>query len=83
MIWIALIVYIIPALCWIDLLQTVCRIMREKEEDLLVGHMIIGIFLTLCPILNLVILVCATKDANDWEELAKYSIILKILFKKI
>ena len=55
---------------------------------MLLIHAIIGIVLALCPVVNLVFLVLviravADMSGDDWTTLAKYSIVFKILFRKI
>lgn len=79
--------YILPVLLWVDLLQATYKIAKE-EDDVLLIHAIIGIVLALCPVVNLVFLVLviravADMSGDDWTTLAKYSIVFKILFRKI
>lgn len=89
MIWVIIFFYILPVLLWVDLLQATYKIVKEEEEDdVLLIHAIIGIVLALCPIVNLVFLVLviravADMSGDDWTTLAKYSIVFKILFRKI
>ncbi len=87
MIWVIIFFYILPVLLWVDLLQATYKIAKE-EDDVLLIHAIIGIVLALCPIVNLVFLVLviravADMSGDDWTTLAKYSIVFKILFRKI
>lgn len=90
MIWVIIFFYILPVLLWVDLLQATYKIAKEEEEDdVLLIHAIIGIVFALCPIVNLVFLVSlviravADMSGDDWTTLAKYSIVFKILFRKI
>lgn len=88
MIWVIIFFYILPVLLWVDLLQATYKIAKEEEEDVLLIHAIIGIVLALCPVVNLVFLVLviravADMSGDDWTTLAKYSIVFKILFRKI
>lgn len=87
MIWVIIFFYILPVLLWVDLLQATYKIAKE-EDDVLLIHAIIGIVLALCPVVNLVFLVLviravADMSGDDWTALAKYSIVFKILFRKI
>lgn len=87
MIWVIIFFYILPVLLWVDLLQATYKIAKE-EDDVLLIHAIIGIVLALCPVVNLVFLVLvilavADMSGDDWTTLAKYSIVFKILFRKI
>jgi hypothetical protein len=88
MIWVIIFFYILPVLLWADLLQATYKITKEEEDDVLLIHAIIGIVLALCPVVNLVFLVLviravADMSGDDWTTLAKYSIVFKILFRKI
>jgi hypothetical protein len=88
MIWVIIFFYILPVLLWVDLLQATYKITKEEEDDVLLIHAIIGIVLALCPVVNLVFLVLviravADMSGDDWTTLAKYSIVFKILFRKI
>ena len=88
MIWVIIFFYILPVLLWVDLLQAIYKITKEEEDDVLLIHAIIGIVLALCPVVNLVFLVLviqavADMSGDDWTALAKYSIVFKILFRKI
>lgn len=83
MIWVIIFFYILPVLLWVDLLQATYKIAKE-EDDVLLIHAIIGIVLALCPVVNLVFLVLVIRaSGDDWTTLAKYSIVFKILFRKI
>lgn len=88
MIWVIIFFYILPVLLWVDLLQATYKITKEEEDDVLLIHAIIGIVLALCPVVNLVFLVLVVRavadmSGDDWTTLAKYSIVFKILFRKI
>ena len=88
MIWVIIFFYILPVLLFADLLHACYKIAKEEGDEILVLHAIIGIVLALCPIVNLVFLVLviravADMSGDDWTTLAKYSIVFKILFRKI
>ena len=87
MIWVIIFFYILPVLLLVDLLQASYKIIKEEGDEILVIHAIIGILATLCPVINLVFLVLATRaiedSRDDFDILAKYSVVCRILFKKI
>lgn len=87
MIWVIIFFYILPVLLFADLLHASYKIAKEEGDEILVIHAIIGIFLALCPVINLVFLVLVVRaledSINDFDILAKYSVVCRILFKKI
>lgn len=87
MIWVIIFFYILPILLFIDLLQACYKIAKEEGDEILVIHAIIGILLALCPVINLVFLVLVVRaledSLDDFDILAKYSVVCRILFKKI
>lgn len=87
MIWVIIFFYILPVLLFADLLHASYKIAKEEGDEILVIHAIIGIFLALCPVINLVFLVLVVRaledSINDFDILTKYSVVCRILFKKI
>ena len=87
MIWVIIFFYILPVLLFADLLHACYKIAKEEGDEILVIHAIIGIFLALCPVINLVFLVLVVRaledSLDDFDILAKYSVVCRILFKKI
>lgn len=87
MIWVIIFFYILPVLLFADLLHASYKIAKEEGDEILVIHAIIGIFLALCPVINLVFLVLVVRaledSIDDFDILAKYSVVCRILFKKI
>lgn len=87
MIWVIIFFYILPVLLFVDLLHASYKIAKEEGDEILVIHAIIGILAALCPVINLVFLVLVVRaledSIDDFNILAKYSVVCRILFKKI